>query len=297
MLRQAVRKVPGETVRRPATRVVKAHKTVKKASPATLALATPLFVPRIKLFINNLGAYVAQRKKLFTTNDPVYKRLNTIHSSLVRELKKKNIMTPNMAKEMKKLTPALRGVTKLPANVKGQVGKLAIFIRQQVNKDVLGFIAKSKTLLMPMNNELVKLEKQMLAQIKMTSTSNIQLKVDPALIKRFNALNTTLTCYRTKWFKRLNTISLHGNKQVQGQVKLLKKQIDDMQKCLKRNITIAKRYAKVVKPRKGMKIGKLYTASQMKTLESKMKLIDSTCESFRMKVEHFWDHLKAIKIF
>ncbi len=297
MLRQAVRKAPRKTVRRPASRVVKARKTVKKASTASSTNATPIFVPRIKLFIKNLGAFVAQRKKHFTTKDPIYKRLNTIHSSLVSEMKKKNILNPNMAKGLKKVTPALRGVTKLPANVKGQVGKLAIFIRQQVNKDVLGLIAQFKSWLTPMSNELTKLEKQMLAQIKKSKSSNIQFKVDPALIKRFNAINTQLTRYRTKWFKRLNTINLHGNKQVQSQVKILKKQIDEMQKCLKRNITIAKRYSKAVKPRKGWKTGTLYTATQLKTLESKWKNIDTTCEKFRVEVENFWDHLKAIKLF
>lgn len=299
MLRQAVRKAPRKIVRSHVSRVNKTRKIDKEAGSlsSSSAIATPIFIPRIKQFINNLGTFVAQRKKDFTTSDPIYKRLNTIHTSLVRETKKKNILNPNTAKNLKKLTPALRGVTKLPANVKGQVGKLAIFVRREVNKDVLALMKKFKGMIAPMQTELNKLEIQLQAHIKKTRNNNIQLKIDPSIKKRFNAINTNFNRYRTKWYKRLETIHTHGNRQVQAQVKSLKKQIDDLQKSLKRNMTIVNRYAKSVKPRKGFKTELMMNANHVKILESKWKNIDTECEKFRIKVEHIWDHLKAVKLF
>lgn len=295
MLRQAVRKAPRKTVRKPIKRA--AAKKRVAAKKTSTPITTPIFAARMKTFVNNLGSFVDQRKKHFTTKDPIYKRLNAIHTNLNRELKKKNILNPTAAKHLKSLTPALRSVTKLPANIKGQVGKLMNFIRAQVNKDVLALLNHFKGLLTPLQTELNKLNLRLLADIKSANTKKILWKVDPSLRTRINAINTRLNRYRTKWFNRLNKINLHGNAQVKAQVKALKKQIDEIQSTLKKNQTIISRYAKQPKARKGFKIQALMNANQMKTLESKMNNIDTVCEKARIKVEHFWDQLKAIKLF
>lgn len=295
MLRQAVRKAPRKSVRKPIKRAAAKKRVAAKrtSTPNT----TPIFAARMKTFVNNLGKFVDQRKKHFTTKDPIYKRLNAIHTKLTSELKKKNILNPMSAKHLKSLTPALRGVSKLPANVKGQVGKLMIFIRAQVNKDVLALMKHFKGLLTPLQTELNKLNTRLLADIKKANAKKIQWKVDPSLRTRINAINTRLNRYRTKWFNRLNKVNLHGNAQVKAQVRALKKQIDEIQRTLRKNQTIISRYAKKPKARKGFTTKALMTAGQMKTLESKMNNIDTVSEKARMKVEHFWDQLKAIKLF
>lgn len=295
MLRQAVRKAPRKSVRKPIKRAAAKKRVAAKKTSSPIT--SPIFEARLKTFVNNFGAFVTQRKQHFTTKDPIYKRLNAIHTSLTAELRKNNILNPVSAKHLKALTPALRGITKLPANVKGQVGKLMNFIRAQVNKDVLALMKHFKGLLTPMQNELNKLNTRLMADIKKANTQKIQWKVDPALRTRINAMNTRLNRYRTKWFNRLNKINLHGNAQVKAQVKSLKNQIDEIQKTLKKNQTIISRYAKQPKARKGFKTQVLMTANQMKVLESKMNNIDTVCEKARMKVEHFWDQLKAIKLF
>lgn len=295
MLRQAVRKAPRKSVRKPIKRA--AAKKRVAAKKTSTPITTPIFAARMKTFVNNLGKFVDQRKKNFTMKDPIYKRLNAIHTKLNSELRKKNILNPMSAKHLKSLTPALRGVSKLPANVKGQVGKLMNFIRAQVNKDVLAMIKYFKGLLTPFQTELNKMNRSLMADIKKANAKKIQWKVDPSMKTRINAINTRLNRYRTKWFNRLNKINLHGNAQVKAQVKSLKKQIDEIQKTLKKNQTIISRYAKNPKARKGYNTKFLMTANQMKALESKMNNIDTVCEKARMKVEHFWDQLKAIKMF
>jgi len=296
MLRQAVRKSPRKkVVRKPVKRAAAKKSTAAKKT--TSAIKKSLFIPRIETFVKNLGSFVDQRKKHFTTKDPVYKRLHAIHTSLQQELRKNNILNPSSAKHLKAVTPALRGVTKLPANVKGQVGKLMNFIRAQVNKDVLMMIRQFNSHLTPLHTELNKMHRSLEAGIKKAKTQKIQWKVDPSMKRRISALNTHLNRYRTKWFNRLNKMNLHGNAQIKTQVKALKKKIDEAQKLLRKNQTIINRYAKTPKTRKGYKTQFLMNATQMKALESKMKAIDTTCEKARMQVEHFWDQLKAVKMF
>ncbi|CCB91165.1 putative uncharacterized protein [Waddlia chondrophila 2032/99] len=295
MLRQAVRKTPKKAVRKPLKRAVaKKHAKAKKAlTPA----AKPIFIPRIKTFVSNLGSFIDQRKKNFSTKDPIYKRLYAIHSALQRELRKNHAFNPTTAKHLKALTPALRGVANLPANVKGQVGKLAIFIRSQVNKDVQALMKHFASLFTPLHHELSQLNKTLNADIKKAKTQKIQWKIDASIKRKIGALNTHFNRYKTKWFSRLNKISLHGNAQIKTQVKALKKQIEEAQKLLRNNQTIINRYAKTPKARKGYKTQFLMNENQMKTLESKMENIETTCEKARMQVEHFWDQLKAVKLF
>jgi hypothetical protein len=291
MLRQAVRKTPRKPVRKPVKQAAKAA----QKTPTTAT--TQSFTPRITSFVNHLGSFVEQRKKQTSTKDPIYKRLSTIHSGLKKELKKKNILNPTTAKHIKSLTPALRGVTKLPANIKGQAGKLMNFIRAEVNKDVLAFVAQFKTMLMPFQKELSKLEKELNANVKKAQSGKIQWKMDPSVKQHMNALNSHFTRYKKKWLARLSKINLNSNKQVQAQVKGLKKLIDDVQKSISRNQTIVNRYAKSVKPRAGYKTQALMNVNEIKPLESNLKNIDTACEKYRMKAEYFVDQLKAIKLF
>ncbi len=295
MLRQAIRKAPRKTVGKSIKRTASKKRTAANKAAATST--TSFYIPKMKTFINNLGSFIAQRKKEFSANDPICKRLNTIHTALLRELKKTNPLNAVSAKHMKALVPSLRGVSKLPSNIKGQIGKLLIFIRSQVNKDVLALIKNFKSLLNPLQTELNKINKNLSADIKKAATKHIQWKIDPVLKKRINALNASFNRYRTKWFNRLNKMNLYGNTQIKSQVNSLKNQINEIQKLLKTNQTIVNRYAKTPKPRKGFKTQFLMNANQMKTIESKVDNIETACENVRMKVEHFWDQLKAIKLF
>lgn len=282
-------------MRKPTKRATAKKSTANKSTSTSTNQQS--FIPKIKTFVDNLGSYVEQRKKNFSTQDSVYKRLHGIHSSLQRELKKKNALNPTTAKQLKSLTPALRGVSKLPANVKGQVGKLTNSIRAQVNKDVMAMIKKFNSQLTPLHNELSKLNSRIESDIKKANTQKIQWKVEPSLKKRISSLNTQMNRFRSKWFNRLNKINLHGNAQIKNQVKSLKKKIDDTQKLLKKNQKMIERYARMPKSQPLQKTKVLVSASQIKSLESKMNNIDKTCEKSRMETDHFVEQLKAVKMF
>ena len=295
MLRQAVRKSPRKTVRKPTKRTAAKKSTAAKSTSTTVNTST--YLTRLKTFVDNLGSYVEQRKKNFSTKDPVHKKLHAIHSSLQRELKKKNAINPSTAKHLKALTPALRGVTKLPANVKGQVGKLMNFIRSEVNKEVMAQMKQFNSLITPMHDELSKLNKSLEADIKKVKNQKIQLKIDSSIKRRISALNTQMNRFKSKWFNRLNKINLHGNNQIKTQVKALKKKIEETQKLLGKNQTIVNRYAKTPKASKEQKTQILMKAGQVQSLESKMKNIDTTFEKSRIQFEHFCEQLKAVKMF
>lgn len=314
MVRLAVRKTPSRSMRSsikskaamktrtPAKKstvkksAAKKHTAAKKKSVKQTKFA-PVYIPRIKTLMNNLNSFILQRKKIYGAGDPVAKRLQTIQTALGKEMRKANVVNPYLAKSIRGITPSLRGVSNVPKAIRMNAPKLAKFIQEQVRKDVLKFITMMKSTLSPMQTELKKLEAQLNNHVKLAKSKKIQLKSDAALWRRFNTLNNNITKFRTKWFKRLNSIKMHGNKNIQTAVNQLKKQIDELQKSVRRNLTILKRYSKATKLKKGYKWQQILTAAQTKAFESKYNQINTSLEKFRIQVEQYLNQLKAVKLF
>lgn len=288
------RTIPKRTA---ATKKTAVKRKVAKRKAAKKAVIVPIFVPRIKTLMNNLNTFTIRRKKLFGPSDPVAKRLQTIHTAIGKELRKANVINLNMAKCLKNITPSIRGVSNVPPAIRMNAPKLAKFIRECVRKDVIKFITMMKTTLSPMQTELKKLEMQLNKHVKLAKSKKLQLKVDHALKRRFNTLNNNITKFRTKWFKRLNGLNLHGNRNVQIAVNQLKKQVDELHKTVRKNLTILNRYGKAAKLKKGFKMQQILTAAQTKAFESKYNRINTDLEKFRMHVERYFDQLKAVKLF
>ena len=184
----------------------------------------------------------------------------------------------------------------MPKVLRISTPKLLRFIRDYVRRDVIKFITKLKTTIAPLQTEFKRLELYFQRELKRVKSNRIQYKIDPKIKSRFNTLNNNITKFKTKWYKRLNTLALYGNKNVQSAVKALKKQVDELQKSVRRNLTIINRYAKRVKPKKGYKIRPLFSANQVKIFESKWNRFNIDLEKYRTQVEYFFDQLKAIKI-
>jgi hypothetical protein len=277
----------------------KTHKAApkKKAKKtASKAANTPVFAPRINALLNNVHAFAKQRKQKHGAKDTVANKLSVIHTAIGREMKKANMINPEMAKKLGQINLSLKGVPNVPNTLRISAPKLSRFIRDYVRKDVVAFIAKMKTIIAPMHTEFKKLETYFQKELKKIGANHIQYKIDPKIKSRFNTLNNNIAKFKVKWYKRLNTLALHGDKNVQHAVKSLKTQVDDLQKSVKRNLTIINRYAKRIKPRAGYKTQSLLSAGQTNTLESKWNHFNADAEKYRIKVEHFFDQLKAIKI-
>ncbi|MFQ5754419.1 MAG: hypothetical protein ACE5HI_20770 [bacterium] len=278
-------------------------RTVRKAAPkrkakkrASKVVKAPIFVPRINSLLNNMHAFAKQRKQKYGAKDTVAKKLHTIHVAIGREMRKANIINPHMAKTLGQISGSLKGVPNVPQVLRISTPKLLRFIRDYVRKDVIKCIAKLKTMITPLQTEFKKLELYFQRELKKVKLNRIQYKVDPKIKSKFHTLNNNITKFKTKWYKRLNTLALYGNKNVQYAVKDLKKQVDDLQKSVRRNLTIINRYAKRVKPKAGHKTRHLFTAGQVRTFESKWNRFNIDLEKYRTQVEHFFDQLKAIKI-
>ncbi len=312
MVRLATRKKTTSGVRYPSSRrisTVKARSTAKKARKIKAikrkvakkravkrAVLTPIFAPRVKSLMNNLESLSKKRKKLHGPKDPVAKKLHSIQIAIGKELKKANAINQNMAKSLKSISPSIRGIKNVPQSIRMNAPKLAKFLREHVRRDVIKFLNGMKITLSPMQTELKRLELQLKRDLKKLKSNKIQFKVDPKLKGRFNTLNNNISKFKTKWNKRLNMLITHGNRNVQIAAKALKKQLDDMQKTLKRNLTIINRYAKSAKKKAGYKTQHLFTASQAKNFETKWNRMNKDLEQFRTKVEHFFDQLKAVKL-
>lgn len=149
----------------------------------------------------------------------------------------------------------------------------------------------------PLSTEFKKIEQQLNHDIKRAKTGKIQWKVDSALSRRFNTLNNNLSKFKTKWLKRWNSLMTYGNPQVKSAINKMKRQLDELQKASRRNMTLINRYAKTVKPQKGFKTQILFGASHLNPLESRFKMLEKECETYRMKAQQFVDQLKAVKVF
>ncbi len=290
MLKLTVRKAPSKSTRRSVAPKSAAQKTMT-------GIKTPIYQARIISFLNDFNAYLTQRRSQYGANDIVYKRLNKIHSTLTREMKKKQFITPVFARSWIALTPAFHGVTTIPVSVKSNISKLAAHIREQVRKDVVVFLGNFKTTLSAWQAELSKLDKEVVSNITKARRSKVQLAIDPTLKRRFLTVNRNFSTFKSKWYKHLNFLSTHGNKSIQLQVSGLKKQMELLQKSLKKNQTIINRYAKTVKPKVGYKKVHLLTASHVNGVESKGKKFAAELDERRQHVLHFIDQLKAVKQF
>ncbi|NGX43447.1 MAG: hypothetical protein K940chlam7_01744 [Chlamydiae bacterium] len=297
MVRLATRKAPQKKARysvaKKSATAKKAVRTTKAKKVAKKAVVTPvIIVPRFNTLLKNLNSFAVIRKRKYGAKDAVARRLITIHTALGHEIRKANIINPNTAKFMKQIPVSLKGVSGVPAALRVDLPKFKSYIRDYVKKDVIAFINYAKKMIVPIQSDFVKLESLLKRNLK---TKKVLWKVDPAIKRRFITLNTNLIKFKTLWFKRLNTLALNGDNNVKIAVKALKKQIDQYHVIVRKNLAIINRYAKVVKPKAGYKIQPLFTAAQVNAFESKWKHFYADLEKNRIKVEYFFDQLKAIK--
>lgn len=312
MVRLAERRTPPKRARysstatvesRSAKKATKSRSAAKKAShakPKEAAIHAAnrlIFLPRIESLLKNLQTYSNQRKRQHGASDNVAKKLQIIHTAVGREIRKKNIINLGMAKNLNQILLSLRGVPNVPQALRHSIPKLTQFLRDNVRKDVTGFINEMKKILTPLQNDCKKLEAQLQKELKLTKKQHIQCKIDPSLKRRFNTLSNNLSKLKSMWFKHLNKISLHGNKNIQTVVKGLKRELEDLQKHVKKNLTIINRYAKPLKLRAGHKAQLLFTAEQMKNLESKWNHTQADLKKNHINCEHLCEQLKAIKLF
>ncbi len=294
------------SVRRKAP-IKKVHRTIKRAKPAKKIVAVkarkktvgtmPIYVPRIKTFLSTLNAFCIIRKKKFGAKDTLAKKLHLCHTSVLRECKKLNIVNPSMTKSFCRIKTCLKGVANVPNGIRMTYPKLIIFIRECVKRDVVGSLTLLKRTYTPMFTEMKKLETYFNTQLKTYKGKKVQFRIDPLLKRKHLAFCNTIAKFRTTWFKRLNTLALHGDKSLKANINLIKKHIDEVYKVSRRNQTIINRYGKAFKARKGYKAHVLFTTKTFHLIENKWKVFYKVWDTLRIKVDNFCDQLKAIKLF
>lgn len=129
----------------------------------------------------------------------------------------------------------------------------------------------------------------------MSRNGKVRCKVDPALRTRFNALNRRFSNFKTQWNGKLNKLQFHGNAAVRQSVTMVKKQLDQIQMLIRKNLTILNRYAKVSKPVHGKVAKPIFTAGQVNGFETRFNRITLDLGKCRNQVDWFFDGLKAVK--
>lgn len=287
-VRYSVRKAAAPAYRRAAA---------KRRRAATVWAVSPIFVARVKSFLNTLHTYQTQRRHQYGANDAVARKLQSCHTAINGELRKVNPLNPNLSKCFKQISMTLRGVPNVPASVRTGLHTLPRMLRNNVNTDIARFLNKFKLFFLPMQTELRRLESQLHRQMARTRSGSIKFKIDPALKRRFVTLNNDIARFKTKWAKRLNGITLNGNKIMYTAVNMIKKQIDMLHKECRKSIAILKRKNKAIVPSTRRNAAHLITAGQVNTVENKWNYIERQLEKYRIPVDQFIVRLKAVKMF
>jgi len=305
MVRLAVRKTSSRTTRhnvkrRAASEASKqANKKAKRPSNHAAKKTQPskeVYAPRIKTFLQHLETLASKRKGSNGAGDQIAKKLETIHSSLQKELQKANVINPNTAKHLKKIPTTIRGASNVPKGIRMNLQQLMKFIKEHVKNDVTKFLKTMKNTMSPLQNELKNLEMKLNKEVKEAKNKKNQIKVEPALKRRFNTLNDRFTKTKTNWFGHLNGLNRHAPKNVQTSVNQVKKQFEEIQKCAKRIQTILNRYTKSGMPKKQTETHDLLKPTSAKTTETKYKQFQQALDNFKTQIKQCYeDQLKAVK--
>lgn len=294
---------PSQPARKPAKRSTSATKITKKtvAKKAVSKKATEVkasvYAPKIQTLLGTIEGYVAQRRKAKGPQDLVAKRLHAISTQLESHLSKANAINPDFAKNLVKVNPSLRGIANVPQTLRSGPQKLSKYLREHVRKNVMNFLNNAKRSLAPIHSELKKLETQFNRQVKAGKGKKIQFRVDPSISKKFAQINSNITRFRNTWGKHLSTLALHGNAQMKTSVRAIKKQMDEIQKLIQRNVTIMNRYTKAAARKAGYRVQQLANNNHVKAVETRFNNIHNELESAKAQVLHYFDQLKAIKLF
>jgi hypothetical protein len=272
-------------------------KAVKRKAAAKRRVAAPAFIPRIKTMMNNLNLLIKRRKKEFGPNDRIAKSLSKIQSTISKEIKKNIALNPSLVRHIKKVGPTLRNISKTPAALKGIAPKLGKFLRDHARREAKTFLNNVNKTLAPMQRELNRLETKLNASVKKARSQKIQWKVTPKLRARMKMLNNKINRFKKSYGKQLTALATHGNQEVKRAVIGIKKQLDECQRCISRNVTILNRYSGAKKAKKGFKTKPLFTAKQAQTMESKWNQIKKHADQTRGQFKRFVEQLKAIKLF
>lgn len=299
MARLAIRKRTPSTIRRPIRVGVGARPVAKKKIEKVKMVSAqkPIYYTKIENYVKLLDHYVAARQKQFGPNDPVAKRLHNIRMTVSQELRKAHFLNQKLTQSLKKQNTAWRGVTNVPKSLKTNWTSLQRFLKDQINKEVINHINNTKNLVSSWCKEMKSLEASFTKQSKVATKQKCQLKIDPSTKKRFISMQNQANKYKSMWTKRLNSIALHGNKNIKNAINSLKKQMDEMMKCSKKCGTFFNKYSTAEKAKKGFQKKALFTAAQMQALETKYKQHHAACEKGRQQADLFKEWLKATKVF
>jgi hypothetical protein len=277
------------------------RKTAKSryaAKRGNTGIGTPnkMHMNAIDNFLNKVNTVAKQRKAKNGASDAVAKKLNWGAANARGQFRKTNFLNPNMTKYLHDIGYSLRGV-KVSSAVKAELPRIFRNLREGVRKDVVLFLGTLNRNIRSMTYEFTKWETILRRNYGSVKAGTKKYTIDPAIRRQILSFEKQIGAFKTKWNKLLGSLSTHGNVQVQAAVRMIKRELEGLQKSIRTNRVLIN---SIVKTSKGKKYSKvraqaLITKGEFKKYYNNWLKKQKMFNNFRNSIYSFVDQLKAIK--
>ncbi len=274
-----------------------ARKTAKKNNGTRASANHKIYMTSIENFLNNIRTVAKKRASQKGHSDSIAKKLNISASNVRSQFKKSNILNPNTTKHLNDIGYSLRSVKNVSSNVKSQLPRVFRGLREGVRKDVLMFLGTLNRTVRSMTFAFTKWETLLRRNYASAKSGTKKYKIDPSITRQMKSFENNVSAFKSKWNKLLNSLSNHGNVQVQAGIRMIKKELETLQKSIRTNRVLIGSIVKSSKTKKNSKVRAqaLITKSELKTHYNNWLKKQKLFQDVRNSIYHYVDQLKAIK--
>lgn len=256
--------------------------------------ACTVYERKIKGFMDGIHHFGIACKKNYGSS-PKLNQLQKAVSGVNKNLRKKNIITPQLMTSLSRVQRSLGGISKAPKSFRASFQNLYRYLRENVRKDVSRFLSGCQKILTPMHQQLSSLETQLKRQIAQAKHSKSALKADPAIMRQLNSLKTQIKNFQGKWYPRFTKISTHGSHDIERQVKNLKAQISELQKLVNSNISLVKKGKRFKSSKSRTNTRTFITKAEVNKQGNQWQKTQKQFENYRVPTERYVEQLRAVK--
>lgn len=256
-----------------------------------------MYMTTIDNFLNNIRTVAKNRASEKGAKDLIAKRLNSCTTNARGQLRKTNVVNPKMTKFLNDIGYSLRGIKNVSNTVKAQLPRVFRSLREGVKKDVVLFLGTLNRSIRSMTYEFTKWETVLRRNHASVKAGNKRYKLDPAIKRQLLSFENNVSAFKTKWNKLINSLSNHGNVQVQAAVRMIKKELETLQKSIRTNRVLIHSIVKASAAKKfaKMRAEALMTKKDLKTYYNNWIKKQQMFQNFRNSIMSYADQLKAIK--
>jgi hypothetical protein len=271
-------------------------KTRNAAKRNNTGIGTPnkMYMNTIDNFLNNIQTVAKQRRARNGAADAIAKKLHLGTVNARGQFRKANYINPNMTKYLHNIGYSLRGVK---TAAKAQLPRIFKNLKEGVRRDVVLFVGTLNRTIRSMTYEFTKWETVLRRNYASAKAGTKKYTIDPAIKRQLKSFENNVSAFKTKWNKLLSSLSTHGNVQVQAAVRMIKKELETLQKSIRTNRVLVNSIVKTSAAKKKSKVRAqaLITKNELKTHYNKWMKKQQMFQNFRNGIFSYVDQLKAIK--